>query len=165
MMLASLSSHVGGRCATVFDFLRHGLQHYRALGWPVGLALGLGVPLASFLLGVAVVIGLPSDFFVRTPGRRSLGQSQRALGLALHVAKNLLGVLVFVVGFIMALPLVPGPGVLFMLVGLGLVDFPGKRSMELRLLREPHVLASVNKMRARFGKPPILTEDHRMCPS
>jgi hypothetical protein len=40
-----------------------------------------------------------------------------------------------------------------------LVDFPGKRSMELRLLREPHVLASVNRMRARFGKPPILTED------
>ena len=47
-------------------------------------------------------------------------------------------------------------GVLFMLVGVGLVDFPGKRSLELRLLREPHVLSSVNKMRARFGKPPIL---------
>ena len=143
----------------MFDFLRHGLQHYRALGWPVGLALGLVVPLASFLLGVAVVVGLPSDFFVRTPERRGFWQSHRALRPTLLVAKNFLGVLVFVVGFIMALPLVPGPGVLFMLVGLGLVDFPGKRSMELRLLREPHVLASVNRMRARLGKPPILTED------
>jgi hypothetical protein len=59
----------------------------------------------------------------------------------------------------MALPLVPGPGVLFILLGLGFIDFPGKRSLERRLLRQPHVLSSVNKMRGRFGKPPILTED------
>ena len=39
----------------VFDLIRHGLHHYRALSWPVGLALGLGLPLASFLLGLAVV--------------------------------------------------------------------------------------------------------------
>jgi hypothetical protein len=141
---------------SVFDLIQHGLHHYRALGWPVGLALGLGLPLASFLLGLAVVVGLPADFFVRPPDPRSSRPSRRALHLTLVVAKNLLGVIVFVAGFVMALPLVPGPGVLFMLVGLGLVDFPGKRSLELRLLREPHVLSSVNKMRARFGKPPIL---------
>jgi hypothetical protein len=143
----------------VFDFLRHGLHDYRALGWPVGLALGLGLPLASFLVGAALVVGLPSDFFVRAPEHRRLWPSHRVLGLALLVGKNLLGLLVFVTGFIMALPLVPGPGVLFMLVGMALVDFPGKRSLERRLLSERHVLASVNKMRARFGKPPILTED------
>jgi hypothetical protein len=143
----------------VVDFLRHGLQHYRALGWPVELAIGLGVPLVSFLLGMAVVVGLPSDFFVRAPERRGFWQSHRAFRLTLLGLKNLLGVVVFVLGFIMALPLVPGPGVLLMLVGLGLVDFPGKRSLELRLLCEPHVLASVNKMRARFGKPPILTKN------
>lgn len=143
---------------TVFDLFRHGLQHYRALGWPVWLALGLGLPLASFLVGLAVVVGLPADFFVRV--RRS-PPTRRALHLTSVVAKNFLGVMVFVAGFVMALPLVPGPGVLFMLVGLGLVDFPGKRSLELRLLREPHVLSSVNKMRARFGKPLILTGDHQ----
>ena len=153
-----LRAAVAEDAATVFDLFRHGLQHYRALGWRVELALGLCLPLASFLVGLAVVIGLPADFFVRT--RRSR-PSHRVLHLTLGVAKNLLGVLVFLAGFVMALPLVPGPGVLFMLVGLGLVDFPGKRSLELRLLREPHVLSSVNKMRVRFGKPPILTHDPR----
>ena len=141
----------------VFDFIRHGIERYRALGWPVALALGLGLPLASFVVGLLVAIGLPADYFVRTPDRGVFWQSHRALQLALVAAKNLLGAIVFVAGFVMALPLVPGPGVLFMLVGLGLVDFPGKRSLERRLLREPHVLSSVNKMRARFGKPPILT--------
>ncbi len=144
----------------MFDFLQHGLHHYRALGWPVGLALGLGVPLASFLVGLALVVGLPSDFFVRAPERRRLWRSHRVLRLTLLVGKNLLGLLVFVAGFVMALPLVPGPGVLFMLVGMALVDFPGKRSLERRLLSGRHVLSSVNKMRARFGRPPILTE-HR----
>jgi hypothetical protein len=144
---------------SVFDLIRHGIHHYRALGWPAGVALGLGVPLASFLLGLVVIVGLPADFFVRSPQQRSVQHAHRALRLALVVAKNILGVLVFVVGFVMALPLVPGPGVLFMLLGLGLVDFPGKRSVELRLLRESHVLSSVNRMRARFGKAPMLTED------
>jgi hypothetical protein len=138
----------------VFDFVRHAIHSYRALGWPVELALGLGVPLASFIAGVLVVVGLPADYFVRTPESPKRG---RALRLVLAAAKNILGIIVFVVGFVMALPLVPGPGVLFMLLGLGLVDFPGKRSLERRLLREPHLLASVNKMRARFGKPPLLT--------
>jgi hypothetical protein len=77
--------------------------------------------------------------------------------LVLLVTKNLVGVLVFLAGFVAALPLVPGPGVLFMLVGLGLVDLPGKRALELRLLRQRHVLQSVNRVRARFGRPPLLT--------
>jgi hypothetical protein len=144
---------------SVFDFIRQGFHHYRALGWPIELALGVGVPVASFLAGLAVVIGLPADYFVRVPEPRCFGQSHRALRLTLHVAKNLLGVLVLAAGAVMALPLVPGPGVLFILLGLGFIDFPGKRTLELRLLRQPHVLSSVNKMRARFGKTPILTED------
>jgi len=144
---------------SVFDLIRHGFHHYRALGWPVELALGLGVPVASFLAGLAVVIGLPGDYFVRAPERRGFWQSHRALRLTLLVAKNLLGVIVLALGLVMALPLVPGPGVLFILLGLGFIDFPGKRSLEIRLLRQPYVLSSVNKMRARFGKPPILTED------
>ena len=150
-----LRAEVAEDAGSVFHLIRQGLHHYRALGWPVGLALGLGLPLVSFLVGLAVVVGLPSDFFVRAQGTRPAHRV--FLHLTLVVAKNLLGVIVCVAGFVMALPLVPGPGVLFMLVGLGLVDFPGKRSLELRLLREPHVLSSVNKMRARFRKPPIVT--------
>ena len=142
----------------VFDVIRHGLHHYRALGWPADLALGVGLPLASFIIGLVVVVALPADYFVRAPDRRGFWQAHWALRLTLTVAKNVLGVIVFIAGFVMALPLVPGPGVLFMLVGLGLADFPGKRSLERRLLRERHVLSSVNKMRARFGKPPMLTE-------
>ena len=141
------------------DLIRHWLHQYRAIGWPGALAIGMGVLALSFVAGLAVIVSLPPDYFVRSPLRHGLPHSHPALRLTLKVAKNLVGWVVFLAGFVMALPLVPGPGVLFMLVGLGFVDFPGKQSLERRLLRVPQVLTSVNKMRARFGKPPILTEE------
>jgi hypothetical protein len=148
----------------VLDLLRHGIHHYRSLGWPVVVATSVGLPLLSFVVGLVVVLTLPADYFVRGPAVPDVSGARKVLHLAFVLAKNLAGVLVFLAGFIMALPLVPGPGVLFMLVGLGLVDFPGKRALEQRLLREPHVLSSVNKMRGRFGKPPLRTEERNRPP-
>jgi hypothetical protein len=82
----------------------------------------------------------------------------------LLIAKNVLGWLVILLGLLLSLPLVPGPGFLFILMGLGLVDLPGKRSFERRLIGLPRVLASLNRLRARFGRPPIRIgedRDHR----
>jgi hypothetical protein len=39
-----------------------------------------------------------------------------------------------------------------------LLDVPGKRSLERKLIRRPSILKSVNRLRARYRKPPILTE-------
>lgn len=124
---------------------------------PLAVALALAVPVLSFLAGVVAVLALPADYFVR-PKPRVL-QSRPVLRLALRIGRNAVGVLAFLVGVVMAVPLVPGPGVLFLLVGLGLVDFPGKRALQLRLLRQPRVLQSVNRMRARFGRPALLTKE------
>jgi hypothetical protein len=143
--------------ASVLGQIQHWLHHHHALGWMAALA-----PVAfvvSLVAGVAVVVRLPPDYFLRGSGRRGFWHAHPAVRLLLSLAKNLVGLVTFLVGFVMALPLVPGPGVLFMLLGLGLVDFPGKRALERRLLRFPRVLASVNKLRARFGKPPLVTDD------
>jgi len=48
---------------------------------------------------------------------------------------------------------------LFMLIGVGLMDFPGKRALELKLLRQRHVLLSVNRIRGRFGRAPLQTSE------
>jgi hypothetical protein len=117
------------------------------------VALAVGLPVLMFAVGVVVILGLPSDYFVRVSAKH--GAEHRALRFLLTALKNIFGVIVFAAGFVMALPLVPGPGVLFMVLGLGMVDFPGKRSLEQRLLRQPLVFSSVNKMRARFGRPPM----------
>jgi hypothetical protein len=139
----------------VLDSIRHWLGSYPSLNSPLGIGLAVCIPVLSFVLGLAVILGLPAGYFVRAPSTDGLWRSHRALRLSLLIAKNLVGSLLFLVGVVLALPLVPGPGALFMLIGLGLVDFPGKRALERRLLRQRHVLHSVNRIRARFGRPPL----------
>ena len=77
------------------------------------------------------------------------------LRIGFLVLKNLLGLIMLPLGIIMSLPLVPGPGLVFMLLGLSLLNFPGKRKAERALIRRPSVTRVLTKMRARFGKPPF----------
>ncbi len=50
---------------------------------------------------------------------------------------------------------VPGQGILTILIGIMLLDLPGTRNLELKLVRRPHVLGAINRIRARFHKPPL----------
>jgi hypothetical protein len=61
-------------------------------------------------------------------------------------------------GIVMSLPGVPGQGVLTILLGVMLLDFPGKRELEAKLVSRPQVYRAVNRLRARYGKPPFLLD-------
>jgi len=50
----------------------------------------------------------------------------------------------------------PGQGLLTMLVGFMLMSFPGKRKLAASLIRRTSMLPSVNRLRARFGKEPLV---------
>jgi hypothetical protein len=108
---------------------------------------------AALLILIAVVATLPASYFRDAPG--APGQAGSAGHTVRRVARNLLGVLLIALGVLLSLPLVPGQGVLTMLVGALLVDFPGKRRLEQRLVRRPHVLETLNRVRAWLGKPPF----------
>jgi hypothetical protein len=43
-----------------------------------------------------------------------------------------------------------------MLVGLMLVDFPGKRRFERKLVARPGVLEAMNRVRAWLRRPPLV---------
>lgn len=49
----------------------------------------------------------------------------------------------------------PGQGILAMLMGLMLLDFPRKRHAELWLIRKPRIHATVNWIRAKTNHPPL----------
>jgi hypothetical protein len=55
----------------------------------------------------------------------------------------------------MVLLLLPGQGILTLLIGISLLDFPGKRQLEKRIARERHVLKAINWIRAKAGRPPL----------
>jgi hypothetical protein len=58
----------------------------------------------------------------------------------------------------MALPGIPGPGIVTIMLGVMLLHFPGKRRLERWLIRRPTVLRSVHRLRQRYGKPPMVVE-------
>jgi hypothetical protein len=67
-----------------------------------------------------------------------------------------LGILVVVLRGIMALPIIPRPGSLRLVLEGMLLSFPGKRRLEQWLVRRVTVLHAMH--RQRYGKPPLLVE-------
>src|SRR5260370_42265923 len=103
-----------------------------------------------------MVVFIPPDHFkARREEPQSWWRSHPLLKGSGLVIKNAIGVVFFVLGFVMALPLVPGPGLVFMLLGLSLLDFPGKRNAERRILGVPSGSPFLNHVRARVGRAPL----------
>jgi hypothetical protein len=70
-----------------------------------------------------------------------------------HLAKNAVGAIFVFAGFLMLF--LPGQGILTMLIGITMLDFPGKRKLEAKMIGQPAVLNAINGMREKFGKPPL----------
>ena len=113
--------------------------------WGLGCFSVLAV-LASVLLVPRYLASLPPDY-LRT-GARAEGKS-----MPLRVLRNLLGIVLALLG--VAMLLLPGQGLITLLVGLLLVDFPGKQQVIRRVLGRPKILKLVNKLRARHDVAPL----------
>jgi hypothetical protein len=111
--------------------------------------------LGTLAVGAAVVLRLPADYF-QADRRPPPASSSAVLRPLARVARNALGLVLILVGGLLALPGIPGQGLLTMLIGLMLVEFPGRRRLERRLAAWPGLLATLNGLRARFGKPPLM---------
>lgn len=113
------------------------------------LAISGSLALAVLTLAYAgrVVAALPADHFVAPRVR---------LGFFATLRRNVGAVALIVLGAIMSIPGVPGQGVLTLLVGVLLLDVPGKRALDRRLVGRPSVLAALNRLRSRQGKPPFV---------
>jgi len=118
------------------------------------LAGGASVVLfiGSLLVLPHAVARLPADYFVR---EASAGLTERSSFVA-RVARNGLGAVLLLMG--VAMLVLPGQGVLTLLVGLVLIDFPGKQRLERRLARQPHVRRTLQWMRRRAQRAPLVFE-------
>ena len=136
-------------------------KFWSSLTWETAL-LGAGLFLVSFTVSTALVsfalVKLPANYFHSSHAREFWEDKHRAMRWSGLVLKNLIGLVLMVLGVIMALPGVPGPGILTILLGLVMMDIPGKRPFETRLVKRPAVLQSINRLRARFDKPPLVLD-------
>ena len=121
--------------------------------------LGVGLFLLSLVVSFAaiglVMVKIPPNYFSSHYQRDFLPNSSWHVRWGAIVAKNVLGVFLILLGIVLSLPGVPGQGILTILLGLIMLDIPGKRPLEARIVQRPTVLSAINKLRARYNKPPL----------
>jgi len=113
---------------------------------------------AMFIVTLAVVplliIRLPSDYFAHSRRlREDLDPRHPAVRVTFIVVKNVVGALLIAVGI--AMLVLPGQGLLTIVIGLTLVDFPGKYRVERAVVRQHTVHRAIDWIRTKAGKPPL----------
>lgn len=128
-------------------------------------AYGLWVAAGSVLMLVAslvvirvLVVRIPEDYFIRESPLLA-GVQHPAWEIALLLLKNAVGAVLVLFGLLMSLPGVAGPGVLTILAGLSLMNFPGKRRLQRMIVGQPIIQRSINGIRAKAGRPPLLLDE------
>jgi hypothetical protein len=105
-----------------------------------------------------LVARIPHDYFApRKRHRVPWADKHPALRALLLTGKNLIGLVFVVVG--LALLLLPGQGLVTILIGIVLLDLPGKYRLERWVVGRPAVLRSINWLRGRMGRPPLVVKD------
>ena len=123
------------------------------------VGLGVLIVVVTFVVATGVVsfvvVKLPATYFHPDHDREVLKDKHPTIRWAGIIGKNLAGVILMVLGVVMSLPGIPGPGLLTILFGVMLVDFPGKRRLEQKFVSQPRVLKAINDLRKRFGRQPM----------
>ena len=122
--------------------------------------IGTLIFIASFVINLAIVsailVKLPADHFSKKRKTKFWDGPRPALHAAKVIGKNILGVFLVMLGIVLSLPGVPGQGLLTILLGIMLLDFPGRHRLEQKLLSKPSIVNTINRLRERFGKPPLV---------
>ena len=134
-------------------------QFWESLTWykiAWGLLFTVITIIASYGLIVIGMIKIPADYFSSTYVREINSDKHFSIRWAAFLVKNTVGFLLLIAGIIMIFT--PGPGVPTILLGLIMMDIPGKRPLEAKLINRPMVLSAVNDLRAKYNKPPLIMD-------
>jgi hypothetical protein len=134
------------------------LEFTSSLTWR-GVIVGVLIFVVTFAVSLGIVslilVKIPADYFKTNRQTKFWAGPKPALRAAQVIGKNILGILLVAIGIVLSLPGVPGQGLLTILLGVMLLDFPGKRALERKLLSRGEIVNTINRLRKRFDKPPL----------
>ncbi|WP_461519325.1 PGPGW domain-containing protein [Porticoccus sp.] len=109
---------------------------------------------ASLLALPWLVSLIPTDYFNHQHRHPApFKKHHPVIRVLLLVGKNLLGLVLLCGGILMIF--LPGQGLLTIIMGMLLMDYPGKYNLERRIVGHPTVLKSLNWLRNKRDQPPI----------
>jgi len=104
----------------------------------------------SLLATPWVLARLPANYFSKPPSAKP----RSARRLCTSIIKTVLGSLMILTGI--AMMFTPGPGLVCLVLGMALCEFPGKHRLLKQLIRRPSVFSTLNWLRRKASKPPFV---------
>lgn len=141
------------------SFVREFMQWLggREVVFGVAVAVSVFAFFGTLLLVPWILVRLPADYFSRHREKRvpvkPVKPQHVVIRVVLLIGKNLLGGVLLLVGI--AMLVLPGQGLLTILIGLLLIDFPGKYKAQRYLVTRRPVLRSINWLRQRGHREPL----------
>ena len=111
--------------------------------------------IASLIIVPIILARLPSDYFLVKKSNEITAQSRKSAFFGFSkLIQNIVGGLLILAGI--AMLVLPGQGILTILIGLGVTSFPAKAKLERKMVSKKGVFKSLNWMRKRAGVEPFL---------
>jgi Na+/proline symporter len=112
--------------------------------------VALSATALSVLVAPLILRRLPSDYFTRKSDRLT---RRSVKAFAVGILRNFIAALLLLVG--LALLSLPGPGVVTILLALGISDLPLRLRLFRWIMRQPRLRTSVDRLRIRAGQKPL----------
>lgn len=109
--------------------------------------------IASLILIPLILVRLPEDYFETSSSLSQSKTKRTKRGWLFWMIRNAVGIVLLFAG--LAMLVLPGQGLLTILIGLMIAEFPGKEKWKRKFLGMKGVLKGINYIRARAGKRPI----------
>jgi putative transmembrane protein PGPGW len=131
----------------------HWVQDHRVLLYWLAAA-SAAASLATLVLTPALIVRIPPDYFAHQQRPPSLWAHRHPMvRLTLAIGKNVLGWTFLVAG--LGMLVLPGQGLLTLLIGFLMLDFPRKYRFEKWLISRRRVSGGINWLRRRAGREPL----------
>ncbi len=143
----------------MWELIREFVLDHSALFFWIGVGSAAMFVLATLGAGW-LVARIPHDYFT---ARTASPPPRSASAWTLKFLKNIAGWGLIIAGILMLV--LPGQGVLTILAGLMLVDFYGKRRLEVWILTRASVRKSIEWLRRRSGQPRLEFPEETLEPS
>ena len=114
-------------------------------------ALSVGLLLLSIVATPRLVARLPQDFLQRDAIHSDSHPIQK---FVVGAFRAIAGTVLIAAGLLMLI--IPGPGLITLLIGISIAPFPGKIHLFRRIAAQKSVYRSLNWMRSRHGQSPLL---------
>ena len=121
----------------------------------------IGMGISSIFIFLISILGIswfiaqiPEDYFLRSKRQPSKWREKKPiLRFVVMFGKNLIGLSLIIGGLLMLV--LPGQGLLTIVTGLLLVNYPGKYKLEQKLSSMPSIFRALNWIRLKAKKPPL----------